>query len=374
VSAEPAFIRKAQEIWAKPWVRHGLTAAFFLLVAGLLLQQARTIEWSEVVAAIQGYDERTLAMAAGLSVLSYLVYSWYDLLGRHYIQSTLSPASMMATAFMAYAFNQSLGALIGTVGFRARLYSRHGLHAIQISKIIAISVVTNWLGYMTVAGAIFVSGKLVLPQGWDVERSVLQVIGGVMLAITASYLVLCAVSREREVSVKGHPFKIPSFSLALLQLLFSMLHWPLAAAIVYLLLEGRIEYVTVLGALMMTAVAVVLTHIPAGIGVLEAILLGLLRDRMPAAEILAALLVFRAVYYLAPLLVATAMYLKVEATAKHSDADPKETDPPGKGSKGEDSQEKNNKQKVSARTDNVSLGKPTVGGKQQAHASFKPSR
>jgi uncharacterized membrane protein YbhN (UPF0104 family) len=366
VSAEPAIFGKAKEIWAKPWVRHGLTAAFFLLVCVLLIQQARTIEWVEVKAAIQRYDHRTLAMTAGLSFLSYLIYSWYDLLGRHYIKLSLSPATCMGTAFMAYAFNQSLGALIGTVGFRARLYSRHGLTAMQISKIIAVSIVTNWLGYAVVAGVLFVSGALVLPEGWDTEKSVLQVIGGVMLAASAGYLILCAFGKQREVGLRHWRFKLPSFPIAMLQFIFAVLHWPLAAAIVYLLLDGRIEYVTVLGALLLTAVAVVLTHIPAGIGVLEAILLGILKNRIPAAEIVAALLVFRAIYYLAPLLVATAMYLKVEATAKPSDA---------RGGKPQrNNKPQRNKKKTSARADNGSLGQPTARRRPSAHASFKPTR
>ena len=68
--------------------------------------------------------------------------------------------------------------------------------------------------------------------------------------------------------------------------------------------------------LLLAAVAGVITHIPAGLGVLEAVFVALLSHLMPQAEILAALVAYRVVYYLVPLGVAAAAYLVMEAKAR----------------------------------------------------------
>jgi uncharacterized membrane protein YbhN (UPF0104 family) len=79
------------------------------------------------------------------------------------------------------------------------------------------------------------------------------------------------------------------------------------------LLQTRVDYVTVLGVLMVAAVAGAITHIPAGLGVLEAVFLALLSDAVPAHVLLAALLAYRAIYYLVPFAVAAALYGVIEA-------------------------------------------------------------
>ena len=71
-----------------------------------------------------------------------------------------------------------------------------------------------------------------------------------------------------------------------------------------------------LSVLLIAAVAGVITHVPAGLGVLEAVFVALLSHQVPKGELLGALLAYRAVYYLGPLVLATAAYLLVEARAK----------------------------------------------------------
>lgn len=60
----------------------------------------------------------------------------------------------------------------------------------------------------------------------------------------------------------------------------------------------------------------VITHVPAGLGVLEAVFIALLGAQLPQHQLLAALLAYGAIYYLAPLLLAAALYFVMEARAK----------------------------------------------------------
>jgi glycosyltransferase 2 family protein len=309
-----------KQMWSRPAVRRSVTIAFLAVVAVLLVRQGRTVDWNAVLAASRSYPPSVLALALLLAGTGYLVYSCYDLLGRRYLglRQGANPGvgRTMTIAFVAYAFNQSFGALIGTVSFRLRLYSKYGLDTARISRLIALSIVTNWLGYAATAGTLLAMGRMPWPQGWEVDAWFARSVGILLLTLVAGYMLLCAVYANRELTVRNLRWRVPTFGIAIGQLLLSMAHWPLAALIVFVLLGGQIEFVSVLGALLLAAVAVVLTHVPAGVGVLEAVFVGLLSHRMPSAQLLAALLMYRAVYYLLPLMVAIAFYIGTECAAR----------------------------------------------------------
>ena len=63
------------------------------------------------------------------------------------------------------------------------------------------------------------------------------------------------------------------------------------------------------------AVAGVIAHVPAGLGVLEAVFIALLGATVPEPRLLGALLAYRALYYIVPLAAAVPLYLRSEARA-----------------------------------------------------------
>ena len=297
-----------------------LFVVFLGLVAILLIRYARSVDWSQVAAAIAGYRASTLLAAASLTLLSYLIYCGYDLAARAYSGHALSTRRVMAIAFTSYAFSLNIGALVGGAGFRYRLYSHSGLGTSKISRIIAFTVATNWLGYLVLAGCVFASGTVVPPMGWEVGAVSLLWLGWLMLAVAAAYLAACRLSHGRVFHVGRHHFRFPSLRLALLQVALAVTNWSIMAAIVYLLMPEQAAYPNVLGVLLLAAVASAIAHIPAGIGVLEAVFAVLLHA-LPQAQLLAALLTYRAFYYLAPLLLAIALYALFEAKGKKPKVD-----------------------------------------------------
>jgi uncharacterized membrane protein YbhN (UPF0104 family) len=295
-----------------PWARRGLTLAFFALVAWLLVQGAREIAWAEVGRALRERPLSSLVPAAAVAALSYLVYSTYDLLGRHYAGHTLPTRRVLALTFVSYAFNLNLGSLVGGIGFRHRLYSRLGLKDGQISRIIAFSMLTNWSGYLLLAGAAFLLGRIEIPEDWALGADTLRVVGALLVALAVAYLLLCTFSPRREWAVRGHTIDLPSGRVAGLQLLVSSLNWSLIALVCFLLLQRAVPYGTVLAVLLIAAVAGLLTHVPGGLGVIEAVFVALLGNQVPPNDLLAGLLAYRGVYYLAPLVVALVVYFSIE--------------------------------------------------------------
>ncbi|MDB5778196.1 MAG: hypothetical protein JWP93_561 [Polaromonas sp.] len=299
-----------------PWLKRGVTTAFFLLVAYLLVSQARTIEWDKVLSALKNYPLSASWGAVGLAAASYLLYSCFDLLGRHYTGHALPAPTVMRLTFISYAFNLNLGSVVGGVAFRYRLYSRLGLALGTITRIMSFSMLANWIGYLLLAGGIFSLAPPALPGTWKIDASQLRLIGFVLLALALAYLGACAFSRRRSFSLRGHEVELPSLRLAALQLAMGAGNWLLMSGIVFILLQHRIDFFSVASVLLLAAIAGVITHIPGNLGVLEAVFVALLSHRMPQHELLAGLVAYRVVYFLAPLLIATGLYLLMEARTK----------------------------------------------------------
>jgi glycosyltransferase 2 family protein len=225
----------------------------------------------------------------------------------------------MQISFTSYAFNLNLGSLVGGVAFRYRLYAKFGLSNDVVPRVLGLSMLTNWLGYMLLAGTVFLIRPLELPAEWIIGEVGLRVLGGVLLALVITYLVLCFRATRRKWSLRGHEVTLPGGRLALLQLGLSALNWTLIATIVYVLLQQKIGFTTVLSVMLIAAVAGVIAHVPAGLGVLEAVFVTLLAQSASRTELLAALLAYRAIYYLAPLALAVVYYFFVGKLGRESD-------------------------------------------------------
>ena len=299
-----------------PWAKRIVVVGFLLFVVTLLTLQARTIEWGEVFATMRAYPLTVLLAGAALAALSHLVYSTFDLIGRHYTGHSLPVPTVMAITFVSYAFNLNLGTLVGAVGMRVRLYSRLGLAPGVITRIVGTSMLTNWLGYFLLAGLAFLWWPLELPDEWHLGVKALRGVGAALVLVALAYLVMCAVSKRREWTVRGHEIALPAFRIAIVQLLLSSANWAVMGATMYVLLQGKVAYPMVLGVLLIGAVAGLLSRVPAGLGVLEAVFIALLAPPLSNTALIAAVLCYRAVYYWAALAVAAALYLLMEANAK----------------------------------------------------------
>ena len=303
-----------------PWAKTVLLLLFLGGVGGLIAHEAQGIAWAEVLSSLRAYPASVLALAALLAALSLALYSCYDLLGRRYCAHTLGTRTVLTVTFISYVFNLNLGALVGGFAFRLRLYARLGLSLGQITRVLGLSMITNWLGYLLLAGGLFVVHPPTLPSSWPLERQGMQLLGMGMLLVAAAYLLMCTWSRQRALHLRGHQLQVPSARMAWLQAAMGLLHWLLLGSLVKVLMPHGPDFPTVMAVLLLAAVAGVLAHVPAGIGVLEAVFLSLLSHQVPGHELLAALLAYRLIYYLAPLLLAVLLYLFTEAQLSQAKA------------------------------------------------------
>ena len=294
-----------------------LTGLFFIAVAVLLVIYAQKVDWEDVGKVIRDYNPWILASAFGLVIVSYLIYGCYDLLGRAYCGHKLAKRQVMLVSFICYAFNLTLSTWVGGIGMRYRLYSRLGLPGSTITRIFSLSITTNWLGYILLGGVIFTAGVVQLPDHWYIDQGTLRIIGIVLLAMIAFYLWACAFAKRRHMTIKGQKLVLPSWKFALAQMAISAANWMAMGVIIWMLIGENVNYFFVLGVLLVSSIAGVIVHIPAGIGVLEAVFIALLAgEHVSHGKIIAALLAYRVLYYFLPLALATVGYLILEGRAK----------------------------------------------------------
>lgn len=299
------------------WLKRGLTLLFFILVPVLLFTLIKQIEWQEVKDALLSYKISTILTCVVIALGSYCVFASYDLIGKKYTGHTIPPRQIIPLGFVCYAFNLNLSSWVGGIALRYRLYSRLGLDVSTITKILSMNLIANWLGYLILAGTILLFGLIGLPDNWKIGTTALQIIGAGMLAIAIFYLFACKYAKRRSVNLFKHKLSLPTSSLSFIQAGLAILNWSLMGLLIFMLLpDGKVSYPTILGILLIGAIAGVITHIPAGLGVLETIFITLLQHQLSKGTILAALIGYRVIYFLIPLGIAVIIYLILESRAK----------------------------------------------------------
>ena len=298
------------------WAKRLFTLLFLVLIPVLLFTLARNLDWNEVRQSLLAYKPGSLAIGLAMALCSFLIFASYDLLARSYTGHTLPARQVLPVAFVCYAFNLNFTTWVGGVALRYRLYSRLGLDTPTITRILTLGLLTNWMGYMLLAGGVFALRLVELPSSWPVGTGGLQLIGCALLAITLGYLLACGLAKKRTWQWRDHELTLPSLRLASCQVALGASNWAVMALLIDWLLPDQAFYPSVLGVLLISCVAGVVAHIPAGLGVLETVFLGLLHGQFGQGSLVAALLAYRTLYYLIPLVLAVMTYLILEKRAK----------------------------------------------------------
>ena len=285
---------------------------FLLVVVGLLVRYARTVDWPRVKESLLSLPRSVLLEALGFAAVSHLVYSLMDLVGRSYTGNHMGKRQVMLVSFISYAFNLNLGSLVGGIGLRYRLYGNHDVRYGNITRIVTLALITNWIGYILLAGLVFTIAPMELPARWGIDSEELQLVGVALLSVAVVYAGLCGFARRRTWNIRGHEVDLPTLRMAFAQFGISCTHWMMMAAVPWALLQGQVDYPTVLSVMLIAAMAGVMLHVPAGLGVTEAVFIALLSHRIPEHQLLGALLAFRALFYLTPLLAGALLYMKHE--------------------------------------------------------------
>lgn len=287
---------------ARRWTFRVLVVLFYAGLAWVLASIARELDWMQVTDALRALPLRTLLSAAICSATCYALYAGYEILAAQHVGIALRRPLVGTIGFVSYACNLSLGATLGALGVRLRLYGARGVSAADGVRVVGFNLLTNWFGYLLVLSLALLALWSEPPAAWRLGSLPLRGIGIVLLGAAAAYAWACACAKRRTFTLRGHAFELPTFHSALLQLALSVPAWLASAAALYLLLQGDAGFDLVVVSLLFAAVAGLVIRLPAGLGVIETVFLASLGPELGQGQVLAGLLAYRCVHYLGPLL------------------------------------------------------------------------
>jgi phosphatidylglycerol lysyltransferase len=292
--------------------------ALFAVALAVLREQLRTVGWHEVTRAIARTPPRRIWSAVVLTVLSYATFTGYDIIALASIGRPLDRRLVARTSWLAYAVANNVGfAMLPGASIRFRFYSRWGVGAEDLSRIIISSSVTFWLGLLAVGGLSLALGPLARSHGMAAHQLVAPV--GWLMVLTCAAYIGATVLRRRPIRIGTFELPLPTSGIALAQLTVSALDWALAGAVLYVLLPpSSLTFPGLLGAFLAAQLLGLASRVPGGVGVFEGLMVLLLRPVLSPAELLPALVVYRLVYYLLPLTSALVVLVADEARERRA--------------------------------------------------------
>lgn len=279
-----------------------LAAALFILAIRLLIRevQAGHITWDKFMEGLTGVPPLYLGIAALLIALNYGLLICYDLLALRYLCRSIPLRRVALTAFLGYSLGNNLGTFLAATPIRFRFYSRYGLSPRQIAVMISILGLTFWSGLWFLGGIVLVAVPVELPASVDLPVGT-RTLGVILLSLAVGYLFVCFVWRKPWPIGELH-LRPPEPGLMSVQASIAAVDLLISATALYLVLpsDAVVPFQTVLAAYLVGIAISLITQVPGGLGVLELILLTLLRDSVGQA-VIASILIFRILYYVVPL-------------------------------------------------------------------------
>ncbi|MEW4491050.1 bifunctional lysylphosphatidylglycerol flippase/synthetase MprF [Thalassoglobus sp. JC818] len=277
----------------------------FIGAASLLWHQLKGYNWADIRNSLQSIPDWKIALCIALTTANYFVLIGYDWLALRSIHHPLPFRQVAFASFTGFVATYNFGATLGGLPVRYRVYSSLGLSSIEVMQVAFMLGLTFGIGEIATAGLSFVIDPIVIPEQLNLPFHTVKGLGWTLIAITAGYLLLTAFI-HKPLRVRSYDIQLPKFGVTLSQIGVSVADLVLAAGCLYSLMppDFTMNFPQLLGAYLLAIVAVMLTHVPGGVGVFELVILTL-TGSTSKEDVVAALLIFRVIYYLLPLLVAT---------------------------------------------------------------------
>jgi phosphatidylglycerol lysyltransferase len=298
------------------------------LIGMLLLALASFVVYREVEAygaaelrrAFGAISALNLLAALGLTLVGYALLTGYDWLGLEYARQRLPYRRVGMVALLGFAISNTVGhALVSGGSMRLRFYSGWGVPVSAIARVLLFCSATYFVAATALLALLLLAPAWFgLPAGAHVTdkltaRTLLWF--GVLAAAAQAVWWGAVALLRRPLTIKGFSLELPRPWLALRQLPIGVADLLVASLVLFLPLVQQIDisYPVFLLLFLMAQLTGLASQVPGGIGVFEGSFLYLMPDRYPASEVLAALLVYRLIYYFVPLLLGGAVLFGFEA-------------------------------------------------------------
>jgi uncharacterized membrane protein YbhN (UPF0104 family) len=292
-----------------------LIAGVIALAGFLLYRTLSRYSLDDIAASVAAIPAARFAAAGCFATGSYLCLTGFDTLAVRYAGHAIPYPRIALTSFISLSFGHNIGlAALSSGAIRYRFYSRWGMSGGDVAAVIVFCGVTVVLGLAVLAGAAFLLEPSLAEEITGLGRPAVLTVGVACLILAAGYVGLSAILRH-PIRIGRFSFRMPAFRLALGQVVIGPLNFALVAACLHqtLVATAEVGYIQVATVYAAANVAVIIAHVPGGLGVLE----GVVAFLLPNVEVIGALVAFRIVYFLVPLALGACAFALAEGVERH---------------------------------------------------------
>ena len=299
---------------------------FFFFFSLMIYKQLAKYNLQDLKQALISIPNQNLAYACLASFLGYVALSSYDFLALKYIKHKLSAWRWIFAGFIGFSVSNNAGhAVVSGGAIRYRLYTRWRIHADEIVKMVTFSGFT----YLVACFFLIIIGYLITPDHAFGEGSLSQFTTAVIaLASLAGLLIYLGASLfyKKAIDIKGIAFNIPTFKMALAQVFIGSIDILMASLVLYFTLIHFIDipFDVFIGAFIIAQILGVFSQVPGGLGVFELVFSNIIPGADNQAMLFGALIAYRIIYYLLPLIFSGIALFSYEGYLGHRQKEIKE--------------------------------------------------
>jgi len=293
----PRFLSRNRRIIAGIVVLALIALGFIAL--DRLTQEMR---YAQLRTALHALTWGQIALSVALTALSYGALTFYDVLALRLVGRPLPWRTAALASFSSYTLSHNLGLSLLTGGSaRYRIYTAAGLDGPDIARVVSIAAAMFWAGVVTVAGlALVVHHGPIELAGVTISVAGARLAGIAALLATAG-LVVAAGRVRAPIRLLGMKLPLPGRAELSAQIAVALADITCASAALFVLIPGADPGLlpAFVLAYALGIVAALISHVPGGIGIFESVVLAVVPvDR---TGLFAALIAYRLIYYLLPL-------------------------------------------------------------------------
>ncbi len=278
---------------------------FFGLAAFMIWRQLAKYNLQDLKHALLSIPNRNLLYAGAASFVGYVALSSYDFLALKYIRHKLSTWKWVFAGFIGFAVSNNAGhAIVSGGAIRYRLYTRWRIKAEEIVRMVTFSGFT----YLVACCFLIIIGYLITPDHAFGEGSASKITTSLVALGSLIFLVVyftLSVCYTKKLDIKGVKFAMPRPKMAVAQVLIGSVDILMASLVLYFTLIHfiNIPFNTFIGAFIIAQILGVYSQVPGGLGVFELVFSNIIPGAENQAMLFGALIAYRIIYYLLPLIV-----------------------------------------------------------------------
>jgi uncharacterized membrane protein YbhN (UPF0104 family) len=279
------------------------------LAAWVLWRTFQRINVADVFAQMRAVPASTLALAALCAAGAFATLACYEVAVVRYVKHGIGRAKPMVTALIAFPLGHAVGqAMLSGGALRYRMYTPAGFSATEVGATVLLANLPYGLAFGLCLDLSLILAAQTLEPFFRISSEWIFTLGCIGLAKDFGYQLL-VLARRKPIKLGGWSVPLPTPAMTALQLVVGLIDVGLISSILYLLLpeSAGIGYLPFLAVYLASVLAGVLSHVPAGLGVLESMLL-LLLPGVPPEQLLAAVLMYRVIYEIIPVIGALALW------------------------------------------------------------------